>query len=168
MLGLQTAAGIPAQRAHEQSLGLVVFDVIIALAPAPAVGLAQLGPTVGLVNRAAEPFGIDKSFDHLHRMAIAGLPVIAEPIQRQAQNPGAQIGHAKLRQHKKSAVVSHQAQTAATLFVGPTNPFITMLEVLGWRAENQHRHPLPARIPGQVIKTFAHRTNTTQIVMFIE
>jgi hypothetical protein len=43
---LKTAASVFAQRAAEQTFGLIMFDIIIASAPAPAVGLAQFFPAV--------------------------------------------------------------------------------------------------------------------------
>jgi hypothetical protein len=43
-----------------------------------------------------------------------------------------------------------------------------MLEVLGRRAENQHGHPLASRIPCDVVKAFAHRTQTSQVMVLIE
>ena len=47
MFGLETAAGVFAQRAAEQAFGLVLFNVVIAPTAAPAVGLAQFAPAVG-------------------------------------------------------------------------------------------------------------------------
>jgi hypothetical protein len=165
MLGLEAAAGVAPERAHEQSFGLVVFDIIIALTSAPAIGLAQFGPAAGGVNGAAELGWIHEGFDHFHRMAVARLPVLSEPLQGQPQHARAQIGHRELRQQQKAGVVGHQAQTAAALFFGPTDPLIPMLQVFGRRAENQHGHPLARRIPGDVIKAFAHRAQTAQVMM---
>ena len=168
MLGLETAAGVATERAHKQPFGLVVFDVIVALTSAPAVGLAQFGPSAGGVNGAAKLFRIDEGFDHFHRMSVAGLPILAQPVQGQPQHARSQIGHREVRQEQKAGVVGHQAQTAAALFFGPTDPFIPVLEVLGRRAENQHRHPLANRIPCHVVEALAHRTQTSQIMVLTE
>jgi hypothetical protein len=43
-----------------------------------------------------------------------------------------------------------------------------MPEVLGRRTENQHGHPVVGSIPGEVVKAFAHRTKTAQVMMLIE
>jgi hypothetical protein len=59
-------------------------------------------------------------------------------------------------------------QTAAALFLGPTDPLIPMLQVLGRRVENQHRHPLVSSIPCNVVKALAHRTQTSQIMVLAE
>ena len=65
MLGLETAAGVATKLPDEQSFGLIVFDVIIMAVASPPVGLPQLLPTVGRVNRATKLVGIDEGFDHL-------------------------------------------------------------------------------------------------------
>ena len=62
--GLKTAAGVFTQWAAEQTFGLIMFDIIIAPAPAPAVGLAQLFPAVGRIDRTAKLSRIDEGFDH--------------------------------------------------------------------------------------------------------
>ena len=93
MFGLQTAASIFAQLAAEETFGLVVFDVIIAPPPAPAVGLAKFGPATGRVYRAAELCRIDKGFDHQYRMAVASLPIGRKTLQGQTQDLAGQVGH---------------------------------------------------------------------------
>lgn len=168
MLGLETAAGVAPERAHKQAFGLVVFGIIVALTSAPAIGLAQFGPSAGGVNGAAELFWIDECFDHFHRMAVAGLPILAEPRQGQTQHARAQIGHREVRQQQKAGVAGHQTETAAALFVRPTDPLIPMLEVLGRRVENQHGHPMLGGILGEVVKALAHRTQTAQIMVLTE
>src|SRR5208337_2568530 len=47
MFSLKTAAGVFAQLTAEEAFGLVVFNVVIAPAAAPAVGLAKLAPAAG-------------------------------------------------------------------------------------------------------------------------
>jgi hypothetical protein len=43
-----------------------------------------------------------------------------------------------------------------------------MLEVLGGRTENQDGHPVVSGIPSNIVKPFAHRTETAQVVMLVE
>ena len=81
-------------------------------------------------------------------MAVAGLPVGAEPVQSQAQNPRAQIGHGAVGQNQEAAVVDHQAQAAITLGARPTDPLIAVLEMFGGGAEEQQRHPAVLGIDG--------------------
>ena len=50
VFGLETAAGLGNQFADEQALGLIVLDVGVALAAAPAVGLAQFPPAIGRIR----------------------------------------------------------------------------------------------------------------------
>jgi hypothetical protein len=83
MFGLQTVAGIFAQLTAEEAFGLVVFDVIIASPPTPAVGLAKFGPAAGRVYRAAELCRIDKGFDYQYRMAVASLTIGRKTLQSQ-------------------------------------------------------------------------------------
>jgi hypothetical protein len=101
-------------------------------------------------------------------MAVARLPILAQPGQRQPQHARAQIGHGAVRQQQKAGIVGHQAQTAAALFFGPTNPLLPMLQVLGRRAENQQGHPLASGIASEVVKALAHRTQTAQVMVLTE
>src|SRR5208337_4177492 len=142
MFSLKTAAGVFAQLAAEEAFGLVVFNVVIAPAAAPAVGLAKLAPAAGRINRPAELGDIDEGFDHQHRMAVSALPIGGKPIQGHAQHLARQVGHGTLGQDKESAVVSHQTQAAVALCSAPSDPLVAMLEVLGWSAEEQQRQPL--------------------------
>ena len=87
MFGLQAAAGIFDQFANKQPLGLVVRNIVVASATAPTVRQTQLLPAIGGVDRAAELLRVNKGFGHHYRMAIASLPIGAEPIQGQAQDP---------------------------------------------------------------------------------
>src|SRR5258708_21624147 len=167
MLGLKTTAGVASQRAHEQPLGLVVFDVIVALTAAPAIGLAEFLPAAGRVNGATELFLIDKRFDGLNRMSVSRLPVRAEPIQSQSQNSRAQIGHREIWEDQKARIVGDEAQAATALLVGPTDVVITVFEMLGRRAEYQHGNTLIGGTPGDVVQPFTHRTKTAQVMVFI-
>ena len=54
------------------------------------------------------------------------------------------------------------------MFVGPADPFITMLKVIGRRTENQYGHPPMGGIPGDVVKAFAHRAEAAQVMVLIE
>src|SRR5882762_1097283 len=80
MLGLQAAAGVLEHFADKEPLGLIVLDIVIASAAAPAVSQTHFLPAVGAIDGAAELLRVDKGFDHQHGMAIACLPIGTEPI----------------------------------------------------------------------------------------
>src|SRR5207244_11504579 len=73
-VGLQVAAGVFKKFAGEEAFGFVVLDIEIAAHAAKAVGLPQLLPAAGSIDRAAELLGIDEGFDHHDRMAVTNLP----------------------------------------------------------------------------------------------
>src|SRR5271157_6026869 len=165
MFSLKTTAGVFAQLTAEEAFGLVVFNVVIAPTAAPAVGLAKLAPAAGRINRTAELGDIDEGFDHQHRMAVSALPIGGKPIQGQAQHLARQVGHGTLGQDKESAVVSHQTEATVALCSAPSDPLVSMLEVLGWSAEDQQGQPLTLGIGGHVVEALAHRFEASQIVM---
>ena len=92
MFGLESAAGVFAQRAAEEAFALVVFNVVIAPTAAPAVGLAQFAPAACLINRPAELGDINEGFDHQHRMAVRALPIGGKPIQVRRSTLLAKLG----------------------------------------------------------------------------
>ena len=124
LVGLETAAGLAAEFAGEEALGFVVLHVKVAAHTAEAVGRAQFLPAIGGINRAAKLFGIDERFDQHDRMIVARLPVGAEPIQRQAQRTGTEIGKGFVRQEQEAAVVDDQRQAAAALLLAPADPAV--------------------------------------------
>jgi hypothetical protein len=63
MLGLERAASLGDQFADKQALGLVVLDVVVAPAAAPAVGQPPFLPAVGRIDGAAELLRIDEGLD---------------------------------------------------------------------------------------------------------
>src|SRR5207245_1630714 len=87
----------------EEAFGFVVLHVKITAHAAEAIGLTQLLPAIGGVNRAAKLCRIDERFDQHYGMAIAGLPVGAQTIQRQAQRTGTQVGKGFVRQRRARA-----------------------------------------------------------------
>ena len=168
MLGLQTAASIFAQLTTEEAFGLVVFDIIIASPPAPAIGLAKFCPTAGRVHRAAELCRIDKGLDHQHRMAVASLPIGRKTLQGQTQDLTGQVGHRAPRQDKEAAIVGNQTEATVPLCRAPSDPFVSMLEVLSRGAEDQQRQPLTLGVGSYIVQALAYFFGASQIVMLIE
>ena len=77
VFGLQTAAGVAAKLPYKEPLRLIVPNIIITLMPSGTVGRSQFLPAISSINGATKLVGIDKGFDHHHRMSIASLPIAA-------------------------------------------------------------------------------------------
>src|SRR6266446_2714277 len=77
VFGLQTAAGVAAELPYKQLLSFIVPNIIITLMPPGAVGRSQFLPAISGIDGATKLVGIDKGFDHHHRMTIASQPIAA-------------------------------------------------------------------------------------------
>jgi hypothetical protein len=165
VFGLQRAASVLDQRAHEEALGLIMGHIVIALVAAPAVGGTQFGPTAGGVDGAAKLRGIDEGLDHEDRMAVAGLPVGGESLERQGEHAGSEIGNGVLGQDQETAIVDDEGAAAITLGAGPTDPGVAVLEVFGGGAEEEDGDPLALGVHGGVMQLLAHGLEPAQVVM---
>ena len=123
----QNGARPRAQFPHPQGFGLRVRLIIIPAAALVALRLAQQGPATGFVAGARIMLWIDKRFRQQHLVPVTVDPVLAEPLQAQFQQPAGQIGHVKIRQNKKPAVVDYQRQPPFLLRRTPANPLLAGL-----------------------------------------
>lgn len=114
------------------------------------------------------PLGIDESLDQQHGMAVAGLPVGGEPLERHAQHARAQIGDREPRQEQEAAVVGDQTQAAVPLCAAPADVGVALAQVLCRRAEDQQRQPVALRVGGGVVESFAQRLEASKVVMLLE
>ena len=133
-----------------------------------AVGHAQLQPALGGVDGALELFGVHEGLDHQDGMAVAGLPVRAEAVEGETQDPRTQIGLVCLGQDEETAVVGHQTQAAVTLATGPADPPLAVLEVFCCGAEDQDCQPAAGGIDRGVEHPFADGLHPAEVVMFSE
>ena len=117
MLGLETTAGVAVERAHEQSFGLVVLDVIIALPPAPAISLASWS-TRWRCRRCPRPVLGPRTFRPLRLDGRSEFANPAGAAARSGANPAPPDWAPRTLAAAERAVVGHKAQTAAALFLG--------------------------------------------------
>ena len=168
MLGLQTAAGVLAERSAEAALGLVVAHVEVTGVAAGAIGLAQLGPAAGGVEGAGEVGGIDEGLNHEDGMAIAGVPVCREPGQHQAQGFGSEVGEGFVWQQEKAGVVDDQREAAAAVFLGPADPLVAGAQAASGGTEDQDAEPVTEGVGEGIVEALADGFEAAQIVMLIE
>ena len=128
-----------------------MFHIVVLLAAAIALRRPQFGPAAGFIGRAPEQLGVHKTLRQPHRMGVARLPILRQPLETQPHHPRRQIGIMTVRQNQKTRVIGHQPQTLAALRFRPANPLLPMTQMFGCLAKDQQGEPLPA--PGRhVIK----------------
>jgi len=88
VFGLQTPTPIATKLSHKEPLGFVVFDVVVTLTTAPAVGLAQFDPTVGRGDRAAKLLRIHEGLDPQDGVAVVLLPILTDAADLFRANSG--------------------------------------------------------------------------------
>jgi len=98
-------------------------------------------------------------------MAIAGLPVVAQPRQNPAEHGGAEVGHRALGQQQEAHVVHDQREAAPALLVAPADPLLARAQVLRGGREAQHRDPLALRVAHRAVHLLSHRLHAAQIMM---
>ena len=145
-----------------------MFNVVVTLTTRPAVGLTQFNPTVSPVDGAAELFWIHERLHDQDGVRVLFLPILTEPIQRQSKNPGTEVGHIALGEDKEPAIVSDETASTPKLFAGPTDPVISMFEVVGGRIEKQNGQPIIGRIGGDVVEPLSHGSKASEVVVLIK
>ena len=163
MLGLQRAARVARERAHEEAFRLVVSLVVVARRATVALRLAQLGPAARGVNGAEETRGVDEGFHDEDRVRVARLPIGAELCEHAALRGRTEVRHRTLRQEEETDVVGDESEAAA-LLIGPAYPLVAGPQMLGGRGENQHRHPRAVRVAHRVVQLLADRLHAAEIV----
>ena len=69
---------------------------------------------------------------------------------------------------QKTNVIDHQSQAPFALHIGPTNPPISIFEVLGRRRKDQRSQPFTLGAGDDIIEPFSNRLNAPKIVMLLE
>ena len=98
-------------------------------------------------------------------MAVAGLPVGAQTVQRQAQATRAQIGEGFVGQQQETTVVDDQRQAAAALFVAPADPRVAGAQATGGGAEDQHAEPVAVGVGDGLPELFTDGADVAQVMM---
>ena len=84
-------------------------------------------------------------------MAVAQVPILAEPVQHQPQRARPQIGKRFVAQEQEAAVIDNQRQTSPALLLTPADPAVAGTQPAGGGAKNQRSQPAALSI-GQSIK----------------
>jgi hypothetical protein len=164
----QQAAGVGAQFAQIQLFGHAMLLIEVAARAGEALGEADGRKTAGAITRAAILGFVHKTFDHQHGMLPAGLPVLAQTAQTQAEDPRGQIGKTRPRgQDEEAAVVDDQAQATGALARTPTQPRFARLEMECGGAESNEGDPLAVEF-GHVTQRLARQHGRVQIMFFLQ
>ena len=86
----------------------------------------------------------------------------------QTQDLAGQVGHRAARQDKEAAIVGNQTEATVPLCRAPSDPFVSMLEVLSRGAEDQQRQPLTLGVGSYIVQALAYFFGASQRVMLIE
>ena len=107
-------------------------DVRILAHAGEAGGGPEGVPAGGLVSGAAKELGVHETFHGDDGMTVGGQPVGGEPRATQGQGARGQVGElARFGEEQEAGVVGQQMQAAAALLVGPAEPGVAALEMIG-------------------------------------
>jgi len=98
-------------------------------------------------------------------MAVASLPVGAEPIQRQAQRTGGEIGKSFVRQQQEAAVVDQERQAPPPLLFGPSDPLIAGPQPARGGAKDQHAQPVATAVEEGIEQLFTDSVDIAQTMV---
>ncbi len=128
--------GIALEFFDKQRLGPVMFHIVVLLAAAIALRRPQFGPAAGFIGRAPEQLGVHKTLRQPHRMGVARLPILRQPLGT-AYHPRRQIG---IMTVLKRTLWSPAPTRSLSQSTSPGDA-----EMLWRPAQNLARQPLPTR-----------------------
>ncbi len=135
----------------------------------PAAALSQ---TDGLpVGRPVTDPGKASAFHerfYQHRaIAVTGLPIGGQALERLGQAMGCQIGHLQMIPDEKTALVDHAVQMFGSHNVAPTQPLIAGCQAPGGGAEGQPAE-ITVRAGDEVTQLRAAERTSPQIMFLFE
>ena len=135
----------------------------------PAAALSQ---TDGLpVGRPVTDPGKASAFHerfYQHRaIAVTGLPIGGQAVERLGQAMGCQIGHLQMIPDEKTALVDHAVQMFGSHNVAPTQPLIAGCQAPGGGAEGQPAE-ITVRAGDEVTQLRATERTSPQIMFLFE
>jgi len=168
------SAGRGAQ--HRPKVWLQRLDPDDLLAPLPLMGgilpAAALSQTDGLpVGRRVTDPGKASAFHerfYQHRaIAVTGLPIGGQAVERLGQAMGCQIGHLQMSPDEKTTLVDHAVQIFGPHNVAPTQPLIAGCQAPGGGAEGQPAE-ITVRAGDEVTQLRATERTSPQIMFLFE
>ena len=129
------------QRTDEVAPDDAMPAIAIGLRAPEPLRLSHFLPAAGSVTRT-KPVLLNKGLGQQHRVAVALLPIIAQPLRVKPEDPARQIRNAlPPRQNQEARIVHHQMPALLALDRRPADPRHTILQVPRSRTPSQTRQP---------------------------